>query len=469
MTYYARERIGPKQSLTPEGFLLCEETPIARTGQMLYGAGEVPITPSADGTIIIDRHPEDVFRPETLASFNGKDLVDEHPQEDVAPHNWRELTAGVVLNVRRGQGVSDDLVLADLLVKDPDVIQAIRNGKRELSLGYQADYLALTAADGVTPLPGRGRQINIIGNHCALVSTGRCGPRCAIGDEQTIDKGENMSWIDSVKSAFAKKDEAALDAALAQAPKGETITLTTAQLKALNHLTHDGHGKGCDCADCMKTRDGGLTKDAVVDAVFADKRFTDLSSNVARIADAFEKETKKEEEEEEEEDDDNTEDNEMILGDLEMEAPPGTGDGAFAKAKDSVLLEDSWQETVSLAEIIAPGIQVPTFDAKADPKRTGTALCRFRRAVLDAAALQSDTHTFIHNTTGGHDYKKFTCDATRTLYRAVGQFRKNANNAAASRDNYRGAPEHSGDGNGAVGVIRTPADLNKRMAEIYKM
>jgi uncharacterized protein len=36
MKFYVTERIGPKPGFTPEGFLLCEEVPIARVGIMDY-------------------------------------------------------------------------------------------------------------------------------------------------------------------------------------------------------------------------------------------------------------------------------------------------------------------------------------------------------------------------------------------------------------------------------------------------
>jgi hypothetical protein len=468
MNYYTRERLGPKRSLTKEGWLLCEATPIARTGDMLYGAHEIAadLVADSEGFITVTRTPEEVFRPETIASFNGKDLVDEHPDRDVTPANWRGLTCGVVMNARRGTGAEDDLLLADLLVKDAGVIRAINeDNKREVSCGYDADYLMLFAADGKTPLPGRAKQVNILGNHVALVVEGRCGSRCAIGDS---NKELTMSWIDKVKAAFAGKDEAAFNAALAEAPKGETISLTTAQLKALNKLTTDAmHGKECDCAECKaKYTKDGLTKDAVVDAVFADKRFTDVADNVKRIVDAFEKEDKEDEDDDDKTDDDNT----KILGELELEAPPGTGDGIAAKSKDSALLADSWQETLSLAEVISPGAKpASTFDAKADPKKTYDAMCRFRHTVLDLAATQPATRTFMDGVTGGRGHATLDCAATRSLFRAVGAFKKQANNNDATRDmGLRNTPTMAGGGSGAVGAIQTPADLNKKFAEIYK-
>ena len=452
MNYYKHEQIGPKQSLTKEGWLLCEDVPLARTGQMTYAAGEVPIPAGPDGIILIDRFPEDVFRPETLASINGKDVVNEHPDEDVNPDNWQWLTAGVVLNPRRGTGAQDDLILGDLMIKNPAMIAAVRGGKRELSLGYDADYLQAMAADGVTPLLGRGKQINILVNHCALVEAGRCGPRCAIGDSKA--KEQNMTWLEKVKAAFGAKDEAALNAALAEAPKGDNISLTTDQLKTVAQMTRDAMKKDDDEDEDHKTMDARMKK--VEDAVDA------IGKDVKGMKDELEKKKKDEEEEEEE-----THDNEKILGEMELEAPPGTSDGIAAKAQDGAFMADSFQEAASLAEIIAPGVQVPTFDAKADKKKTFDTLCRFRKTVLDLAFARPELRSHMDALTNGRDYKTFDCGQTRTLFRAVGNHQKTLNRAwTAARDQH--SVRSSGGGEGPVGNVRSIADINKKNSEYYK-
>ena len=86
--FYTVERLGARQSVTNDGFLLCEGVPIARIGQLLYAAGEVPVEPGRDGIIRIERTPEEVFRPETLASFEGKPVTMDHPAEFVTPDTW---------------------------------------------------------------------------------------------------------------------------------------------------------------------------------------------------------------------------------------------------------------------------------------------------------------------------------------------------------------------------------------------
>jgi hypothetical protein len=94
-SFYVTQKIGPKQSMTPEGFLLCEEVPIARTGLMIYGPDETPIEAGPDGIVKIFREAVDVFSSKTIASALGKSIVDDHPEEDVSPANWKELSLGI--------------------------------------------------------------------------------------------------------------------------------------------------------------------------------------------------------------------------------------------------------------------------------------------------------------------------------------------------------------------------------------
>ena len=140
LEFFTIEKLGPKQSMTPEGFLLCEEVPIARTGMMIYGPDETPIDAGPDGLVKIFREEDEVFRPETVASAQGKPVTDDHPDEDVTPVTWKEKTVGIAMNVRRGVGAMDDLLLADLLITTEEGIELIQDGKREISCGYDADY-----------------------------------------------------------------------------------------------------------------------------------------------------------------------------------------------------------------------------------------------------------------------------------------------------------------------------------------
>jgi len=194
-TFYLTGKIGASRSLTPEGFLVCHDVAIARAGTQLYTSDEVPVDPGPDGLVRVVRDDSEVFRPETIASFEGKPVTVNHPNDFVNPENWKQLTVGFVSNVRRGEGMFNDLLIADLVITDADGIEYVNRELPEVSCGYEADYNQ--TADGYA------EQQNIIGNHVALVDKGRAGSRCAIQD--SIPKEEPMgnkkrNWLDRLKA-----------------------------------------------------------------------------------------------------------------------------------------------------------------------------------------------------------------------------------------------------------------------------
>jgi len=200
--FYSVASLSERLSETPEGFLICEGVPITRTGELLYAPGETPITAGKNGHTVITRTVEDIHDPATIASFEGKPVTINHPDDFVTPENWRALAVGVVQNVRPGEGDDADKLLADLLITDLEAISAVK-GKllREVSCGYEAEYIEES--------PGRGRQESIIGNHVALVASGRCGSECAIFDHAPKKERESMTMKEKLMGLFGKAiDEA---------------------------------------------------------------------------------------------------------------------------------------------------------------------------------------------------------------------------------------------------------------------
>jgi hypothetical protein len=190
--FYTSSQLSEHIAETPEGFLICYDVPISRTGFYLYKTNELPkqFKDSADhqGYVKIYRDEDEVFSDITIRSFEGKPVTIQHPDDFVTPENWRDFAHGSMQNVRRGEGSQKDLLLADVLLTTDKAINLIRNGLREVSCGYDAQYELIEK--------GKGRQISIIGNHLALVPKGRAGSRCAILDE---DKNFNMEDINEMK------------------------------------------------------------------------------------------------------------------------------------------------------------------------------------------------------------------------------------------------------------------------------
>lgn len=195
MIAYYGSKLSPHMTETPEGFLICHDVKIARTGTQNYLAREIGLDGMPDRILSVTRRAEDVFDPAAIASFEGKDVTNTHPSEMIVQENQAAYSKGHAENVRR---VGDYLV-ADLYLKDPTLISEVKNGAmRDVSCGYYCQY----EADGAGY-----RQTHIRGNHIAIVPRGRAGRDVAIKDsaaELPAEKGKvkHMSKSKSLLSLF---------------------------------------------------------------------------------------------------------------------------------------------------------------------------------------------------------------------------------------------------------------------------
>jgi hypothetical protein len=158
--------------------------------------------------------------------------------------------------------------------------------------------------------------------------------------------------------------------------------------------------------------------------------------------------------------------NRKILPGFEMEAPPGTAD-AHKKARDSAFMSDAYQQTCAYAEILVPGIQMPTFDSALPPQKTFDALCGFRAKVIDLAWTNPETRTLIEDMTGGQftgDIKTWDCARVRDLFIAVGAAKARENSANNRRSAMPAVPDGASYPVGAA----TLADVQKGNAEFWK-
>lgn len=219
MKYFFTTRLGETRYLQADGSLLCKDVPIARTGTQVYLPEEIDLEPDGTGTVTVWRTEDEVFSPETMASFEGVAVTLGHPEDSlgnivfVNPSNFAELAHGHIQNVRRGTGDKSDLLIADVLIKRQEAIDAVNSGLTDVSCGYDAQYKQLA--------PGKGKQYQITGNHLAVgIDRGRAGGRCAIGDSipSTTKEKPVMSWLKKLAQAIKTKDEAALAKLIDEAP-----------------------------------------------------------------------------------------------------------------------------------------------------------------------------------------------------------------------------------------------------------
>lgn len=419
MKYYFTARLGETRYLQADGSLLCKDVPIARTGTQIYLPEEVDLEPDPlTGTVTVWRTEDEVFSTETMASFEGVAVTLEHPEGAngeivfVNPSNYSDLAHGHIQNVRRGTGNKSDLLIADVLVKRQEAIDAIQAGYTDVSCGYDAKYKQLS--------PGKGRQYQITGNHLAVgIDRGRAGGRCAIGDSVPSPKGKNMkpTLLQKLVAAIRTRDDDALarladEAAAADLPSdamssipGPTININVpSQATALpteNRTTTDDKPD----PEETKTGDEGVPEWA--------------QALIARI-DALEGKTTDSDPDDTPTGDEDAEEDKKV-----------TGDAAFKR------------NIIADAEIIAPGFQ-PTGDKG------------LKRQVLSHAMRTGDSLKAF----GVEDFSKAPKATVDAVFSAAVELKKAQNHITPLSATTRTRD--------SMGGKHTPADLNKINAEFWK-
>jgi len=388
--FYTTGDIGEKRSTTPEGFLVCHDVPIARTGQQLYLSSEVPVEDAGNGEVRIDRPPSEVFRPETIASFEGKAVTVEHPNDFVTPDNWQQLAIGTVQNVRQGDGMQDDLLIADLVITDASAIKYVNESLPEVSAGYEARYEQTE--------PGRGVQRDIVGNHVALVERGRAGPRCSIQDRKPTMKP--TLW-ERLMTAVKAQDAAAVKAEM-ETMDADTVATNDAVAIAKLQVT-------VDAAVASVTALTKVVQD--LSAKVQDAGTGNLSATPNNITD-----------DDDDKDDDDDTGGEMT-GDDVLEAEQLAGN---AQAVGKVLSGDSLKQLIARAEIIAPGSAIKTADSKKADRKEAMA---FMRSTLEKAHATADGRKAIEPFLAGREIKKLSADSLAAAFIGAAELMRIQNNA----------------------------------------
>ena len=351
--FYTVSKIGKTREITPEGYLLCRDVALARTGTLLYGDGEIPVEPDNTGLIVVTRGDDDLFRPETMASAEGKPVTNNHPEDWVKPENWKELCCGIGQNIRRGEGLEDNLLIGDLLITDKKTIKDVENGKIEISLGYDTDYQQLEK--------GKATQSNIVINHIALVEKGRNGNRCAIKDSKIMTKKTKTPWYQALLKAKRTVDEALKEAKETEDDEPED--------------------------DEPEDDDKGKTADALGKIM---KKLNTMDAQIKQLQKTKDSDDPKKE----------TED--------DTEEEPTKDDGDLTKAEPAKKLDeggvekytgDSLQDIRSRAEILAPGLKLPTLDSAS--KDIGKVADTAKRNALKLAYATADGVKTIGPFVGG--------------------------------------------------------------------
>ena len=405
---YVTAKISDHMSLTPEGYLVCHDVPITRLGTLLYKDGEVPIDSDGSGVLKVERFAEQVFAPATIQSFEGKPVTLGHPTEMVTPETWKEQAVGQIQDVRRGTGEMHSFLIADLLITVKEAIELIKSGLREVSCGYDAEYVQIR--------PGVGAQSNIIGNHLALVVKGRAGKQCAIMDHDALDNGkkEKRMGLKEKIGAFFKTLDGMPEDELEKLVKGTTDAATVDSRMAALEGKFDKLVSTLDAY--MKTKDDGD-----LDGDDKGKGKNDDDADDSKKTD---------------DSDDNDKDDKKMTAD-----------------QASVL----FRETVSRAEIIQPGLKTPSFDAAT----VGAQIKDIRVAALSSLNSNPEGRAVIEKFTRAsvNDFASLPEATLDAMFVGVSELR--------AQKNALGFAGRAGVTTKDFGRVATAADINRANHEYW--
>lgn len=252
-----RERLSEHKYKTPEGYLICVDSILARTGKQSYRRSEL-FQDGDDSEIDVDRPESEVFSPATLASFENKPIVVEHPDEDVNASNIKQYAVGFVRDVKRGKTEDgQDVMLGTLVIQDADTIREIENGEHtDLSCGYDCDI-----ADEANPT-----QRNIRGNHVALCAQGRAGIAKIVDSVKTLDFDAQLQENKLSKTSIEYRKK------LNEQPYNKKALLLEAE-NIIKQIVDDTDAK--DKATIQKYADKHLADIRAFAASLKDSRITD--------------------------------------------------------------------------------------------------------------------------------------------------------------------------------------------------
>lgn len=162
MSIRADRNEAPKMTETPEGYLRGTAV-VTRTGVFDY------LEP--DGTIRKElRHPDDVFASDSLATLSMIPVTVDHPTTMLNSETAQELGVG-----QTGENpiIDGKHLIVPFTITHKRGIDAAKQGKQELSLGYECDLVQ--EVGNYNGQDYTHRQTNIRYNHLSLVDRARAG------------------------------------------------------------------------------------------------------------------------------------------------------------------------------------------------------------------------------------------------------------------------------------------------------
>lgn len=240
---------------TPEGFVTVPAV-ISGVGVQRYYAGEFPrdeipeqFQDSPVREIHLLRSRDEVFDGESVQSFNGLPLTNNHPPNMIDASNVKRYMVGISRdNTTEDKGRLKN----DLRIMDGETLSDIEGGKQAVSCGYN---MTILWTSGMDPQHGAydGTQAEIRGNHIAIVDKARGGPdmRIQLHDSWNAQQ-HHKSWSkvdwESLKAELGDGSPGAENIKPKPKPKGKQMAKRT-----INGIEVEFEESSVQAVDCLVT------------------------------------------------------------------------------------------------------------------------------------------------------------------------------------------------------------------------
>lgn len=161
------------------GWWIIKNNPLSKVGIYPYLGKQIDDSLEPNKIYRVFRPAEELLNEETVKSFNLVPLVNDHEMigKDFKPAEEKGID-GIIYNPRVAHG---DMLMGNIKIYSEKMMDDIKNGKKELSMGYTCTY-------DLTPGDWDGQhydvvQRNLRGNHVALVDKGRMGSDVRVYDK----------------------------------------------------------------------------------------------------------------------------------------------------------------------------------------------------------------------------------------------------------------------------------------------
>ncbi len=248
------------------GFMHVTNVPIARVGVFPYMKADRSIEMEA-------KLPTELLSDSTVNSADNRPVTNDH-HGLVTKDNATQLAKGFTAD---NAHVDDNTLRVDMTIMDGKLIDAINNGKQELSIGFQTNIDQTPGEYNGVAYDSVQKDIQI--NHVAVVNQGRAGHKVRLlGDSaEMIDDNVKEGKTESMEYTKTRLDSV-----------DQTITVADHDVDAVTKLDADNSDKSKKIAD-LKNQIAELQKQLDELQGNADESKKDVAKAQAK-ADSLEKE-----------------------------------------------------------------------------------------------------------------------------------------------------------------------------------